>query len=185
MFKVNKKDTRTTSHWRRSDVFIVNFEHTSHLFLGFLLLTLSKCLLGWKHSCLHLFRSFSMVLSFNLNQFVWWRIALKLSVFCEYWYYFWFFHKLVVNSLRRKLKPTSLEIISFSNISDIEKKIFVVFFIYFTWLAISDPWYTEHPNLTKTRWAQCDAFRDLLPFAQFKKREKHPWRKVTFGKVAG
>ena len=22
----------------------------------------------------------------------------------------------------------------------------------------------------------CDALRDLLPFVQFKKREKHPWR---------
>ena len=31
----------------------------------------------------------------------------------------------------------------------------------------------------------CDALRDLAPFAQFKKREKHPWRKVTFRKVAG
>ena len=57
MFKVNKKDTRAT-HWRRfnvfivnfeynvlhivlvffSEVFIVNFEHILHLVLGFLLL---------------------------------------------------------------------------------------------------------------------------------------------------
>ena len=29
-------------HWRRSDVFIVNFEHISHLFLVFALLTLNK-----------------------------------------------------------------------------------------------------------------------------------------------
>ena len=29
-------------HGRRSGVFIVNFEHTSHLFLVFLLLTLNK-----------------------------------------------------------------------------------------------------------------------------------------------
>ena len=28
MFKVNNKDTRTTP-WRRSGIFIVNFEHTS------------------------------------------------------------------------------------------------------------------------------------------------------------
>ena len=27
--------------------------------------------------------------------------------------------------------------------------------------------------------------RDLVPFVQFKKREKHPWRSVTFSKVAG
>ena len=30
----------------------------------------------------------------------------------------------------------------------------------------------------------CDAFHDLVPFIQFKKREKHPWRNVTFSKVA-
>ena len=29
-----------------------------------------------------------------------------------------------------------------------------------------------------------DALRDLLPFAQFKKREKHPSRSVSFRKVA-
>ena len=26
----------------------------------------------------------------------------------------------------------------------------------------------------------CDVLRDLVPFAQFKKREKHLWRSVTF-----
>ena len=31
----------------------------------------------------------------------------------------------------------------------------------------------------------CDALRDLVPFVQFKKREKHPWRSVNFSKVAG
>ena len=36
MFKVNKR-----RHCRRSGIFIVNFEHTSHLFLVFLLLTLN------------------------------------------------------------------------------------------------------------------------------------------------
>ena len=30
-----------------------------------------------------------------------------------------------------------------------------------------------------------DALRDLVPFVQFKKREKHPWRSVTFSKVVG
>ena len=28
------------------------------------------------------------------------------------------------------------------------------------------------------------ALHDFVPFAQFKKREKHPWRSATFGKVA-
>ena len=27
--------------------------------------------------------------------------------------------------------------------------------------------------------------RNLVPFVQFKKREKHPWRSVNFSKVAG
>ena len=31
----------------------------------------------------------------------------------------------------------------------------------------------------------CDALRDLVPFLQFKKCGKHPWRSVTFTKVAG
>ena len=26
----------------------------------------------------------------------------------------------------------------------------------------------------------CGALRDLVPFVQFKKREKHPWRSVNF-----
>ena len=30
-----------------------------------------------------------------------------------------------------------------------------------------------------------DALRDLVPFVQFKKREKHPWRSATFSKVVG
>ena len=32
----------TLNIWRRSDVFIINFEHISHLFLVSLLLTLSR-----------------------------------------------------------------------------------------------------------------------------------------------
>ena len=30
----------------------------------------------------------------------------------------------------------------------------------------------------------CDVLRDLEPFVQFKKREKQPWRRVTFSTVA-
>ena len=30
-----------------------------------------------------------------------------------------------------------------------------------------------------------DALRDLTPFVQFKKHEKHSWRSVTSSKVAG
>ena len=56
MFKVNNRNTRTRSEvcskltikiperrqWRRSGIFIVNFEHISNLVLVFLLLTLSN-----------------------------------------------------------------------------------------------------------------------------------------------
>ena len=56
LLKVNNRNTRTRCeicskltintperrHWRRSGVFIVNFEHISHLVLVFLLLTLNK-----------------------------------------------------------------------------------------------------------------------------------------------
>ena len=56
MFKVSNRNTKTSCeirskstintpkqrHWHRSGVFIVNFEHISHLALVFLLLTLSR-----------------------------------------------------------------------------------------------------------------------------------------------
>ena len=29
----------------------------------------------------------------------------------------------------------------------------------------------------------CDAFRDLVSFVQFKKREKHLWKSITFSKI--
>ena len=31
----------------------------------------------------------------------------------------------------------------------------------------------------------CDVLHNLVPIVQFRKREKHPWRSVTFSKVAG
>ena len=31
----------------------------------------------------------------------------------------------------------------------------------------------------------CGALHDLVPFVQFEKREKHPWRSINFSKVAG
>ena len=60
LFKVNNRSTRKRyeiclkltikatkrHHWRPSGVFIVNFEHISHLFLVFLLLTLTKKMLA-------------------------------------------------------------------------------------------------------------------------------------------
>ena len=60
LLKVNNRNTKTRceicskltiktperSHWRRSSVFIANFEHISHLALVLLLLTL-KVIAGW------------------------------------------------------------------------------------------------------------------------------------------
>ena len=31
----------------------------------------------------------------------------------------------------------------------------------------------------------CYVLRDLVPFVQFKKRDKYPWRSVTLSKVVG
>ena len=43
-------------------------------------------------------------------------------------------------------------------------------------------------NFRKNHWNHClyicDTLRDLVPFAQSKKREEHPWRSVNFSKVA-
>ena len=69
MFKVNNRNTRTRCeicskltiktperrHWRSSDVFIVNFEHITHLVLVFLLLTLSRYMPAGKHCVNNLF----------------------------------------------------------------------------------------------------------------------------------
>ena len=41
---------------------------------------------------------------------------------------------------------------------------------------------TQISNLSK-HVNMCDALRDLVPFVQFKKREKHPWKSVTFRKL--
>ena len=51
-------------------------------------------------------------------------------------------------------------------------------------------WQRSTGNMLESKLSQnlfyiCDALRDLVAFVQFKKREKHPWRKVNFSKVAG
>ena len=40
-------------------------------------------------------------------------------------------------------------------------------------------------NLKSSRNSKCDALSDLVPFAQFKDCEKHPWWSVILSKVAG
>ena len=34
-------------------------------------------------------------------------------------------------------------------------------------------------------WHICGPLNNLVPFVQLEKLEKHPWRSVTFNKVAG
>ena len=45
----------------------------------------------------------------------------------------------------------------------------------------------KQPLLYKDQESQktlmCGALRDLVPFVQFKKREKHPWSSVNFSKI--
>ena len=52
---------------------------------------------------------------------------------------------------------------------------------------LSLPFYMEYTsNRVKNRTSSCyiyEALHDLVPFVQFKKREKHPWRSITFSKV--
>ena len=64
MFKVNNRNTRKRCkicskltiktperhHWRRSGVFIVNFQHISDLFIVFLLFTLNQVNISWVHA---------------------------------------------------------------------------------------------------------------------------------------
>ena len=42
-----------------------------------------------------------------------------------------------------------------------------------------------YPKSLACNAPRCGALRDLVPFVQFKKREKHPWRSVYFSKVQG
>ena len=44
---------------------------------------------------------------------------------------------------------------------------------------------SHHLSFNQLKSEKCGALRDLVPFVQFKKREKHPWRSVTFSKVPG
>ena len=40
-------------------------------------------------------------------------------------------------------------------------------------------------NISNNSLNICDVLRDIVNFVQLKKCEKHPWRSITFSKVAG
>ena len=53
--------------------------------------------------------------------------------------------------------------------------------------ALKDGWKSRIVRTSshkKTCRLSTDALRDLVPFIKFKKREKRPWRNVTFSKAA-
>ena len=56
----------------------------------------------------------------------------------------------------------------------------VIFLIMYTHIAHHIPFWWKYRQ--DKIW---DVLRDLVPFVQFKKHEKHPWRSVTFSNVAG
>ena len=82
MFKVNNRNTRTRyeicskltmktpeqCHWRRFSVFIVNFEHISHLVLAFLLLTLSRQMPGGYRTSFIFYENFTFLFIFNKSR---------------------------------------------------------------------------------------------------------------------
>ena len=52
----------------------------------------------------------------------------------------------------------------------------------FSYFIETDQWY-KMGFLVFLLLSIFDVLRDLVPFVQFKKRKKHPWRSITFSKV--
>ena len=60
-----------------------------------------------------------------------------------------------------------------------------VFCLFTSFLLVFFVFIWEELSFIESNQQICDALRDLVPFVQFKKREKQPSRSVTFSKVAG
>ena len=52
-------------------------------------------------------------------------------------------------------------------------------------ISLSPPIIQNRSDSIFSSYSICDVLRDLVPFVQFKKCEKHPLRSITFSKVAG
>ena len=72
----------------------------------------------------------------------------------------------------------------FENLNVVECQVTDRFFVFVAeppktpWKTVTGVFLTiKQENLYTIK---CDALNDSAPFAQFKKREKHPWRRVTF-----
>ena len=75
----------------------------------------------------------------------------------------------------------------------VHKKSYILFILSYT---VTSKWNNEQCgiewsftliliNLSYILNNKCGTLRDLVPFVQIKKREKHPWRSVNFSKAAG
>ena len=64
------------------------------------------------------------------------------------------------------------------------KSRFRFFLMFASWIWLSRKIASVVPRPAMNLNCICNALRGLVPFVQFKKREKHPWRSVSFSKVA-
>ena len=120
LFEVNNRDSRQRSkicskltkktpgrlQWRRSDVFIVNFKHISHVFLRFLLLTLNKQILAAiaaVYRCYKRFSDYSEVS--KIPPKTPWAIYLVTSQTMghDHWSFPWHFHAFQYFTLLKSL----------------------------------------------------------------------------------
>ena len=53
------------------------------------------------------------------------------------------------------------------------------------WVTVKSFLYEKNTWRNWLKLIICVVLRDLVPFLQSRKHEKHPWRRVTFSKVAG
>ena len=168
MFKVNTRNTgkmckiysklkiktRTRRQWHLFGIFIVNFDHILHPFLLFLLHTLGQN----EHTM-----SANHVLIFNRQNVT----ILPQKLFTHFGMPYRPKNQSHTTNKGNEVGKQESDVPYVQcknfllNILQLQSILYCILGIVF-----------QHPFY--------DAFRDLIPFAQFKKREKHPWRSVIF-----
>ena len=80
-----------------------------------------------------------------------------------------------------KHNSTLLQILNFCGIKNPQK----ILNCFTTWTKLSATVFIflSNKDVKYPKVVICDVLRDLVPFVQFKKREKHPWRSVTLLKL--
>ena len=84
IFKVNNKDTRTTT-WRRSSVFIVNFEIYFTPSTSVSNVNFEQVNAGWDRAQKMGRKSAKDFASFTYNQNPLWSLSFMCVLFCEQW----------------------------------------------------------------------------------------------------